>query len=278
VNGKEGETERPTNNLLMPAEDNATGSALNFSEFVEGQFPEADAFVAENGLRWSGYLATGKGSGAFYTEGKNQLSGESGVTFTLPMTASDVDAFTGFSSVYVFTPENLGERVYETLTDELSDLPAAETPYGRMVVVSPRELFPKLGLSIVQVYDDGTERDVTDVMIDIGFVISKMSEGETTAWWGVLVADRNASDDGYNMPVVLSSIGEDGHILFDGKRDDSINGTFYIARTGTDKKSGSGGCDTFSLGKFAMAGVVLSATLRKKRRQRRKEGDDPSLR
>jgi hypothetical protein len=121
-------------------------------------------------------------------------------------------------------------------------------------VASPGELFPKLGLSFVQVYGDGKVRDVTGVMIDIGFDISKMSEGEVTASWGMLVADRDASDARYNIPVVLSSIGEDGHILFDGKRDNNINGTFYIAQTPSQPtqtaKNSGGGCNA-GLGAFA---------------------------
>ena len=262
VNGKEGETERVVTDMLMPAANNEAG--LNFADFIEGQQPEADAFTAENGLRWSAYLATGQGSGAFYTKGKDQLDGSSGVTFSISMKTSDLDAFTGFSSVYVFTPKNLGERVYETLTDELSSRPAEENPYGKMVVVSPRKLFPKLGLSIVQVYSDGTERDVTDIMIDIGFEISKMSEGETTAYWGMLVADRDASDTGYNIPVVLSYIGEDGHIAFDGERNDRIEGTFYIARKSEDSGSGGGGCDA-GLGVLALVGLAVGSALLRSR-------------
>jgi hypothetical protein len=261
VNGKEGETERSVNDLLMPPAENK--GELSFTEFVEGQFPEADAFLAENGLRWSGYLATGKGSSAFYTEGKNQIEGKSGVTFIISTKTSVADAFTGFASVYVFTPQGVGENVYKKLVDELNSLPAMDYgEYGKMVVVSPGNLFPKLGLSILQVYSDGTERDVTDVMIDLGLEISKMNEGETTAYWGVLVADRAASDVSYNIPITLSSIGEDGHILFDGKRDNTINGTFYIARTAKESGS-SGGCDV-GLGALALA-VLAAALLRVKR-------------
>jgi hypothetical protein len=136
-------------------------------------------------------------------------------------------------------------------------------------VASPGELFSKLGLSFVQAYGDGKERDVTGVMIDIGFDISKMSEGEVTASWGMLVADRDASDAGYNIPVVLSSIGEDGHILFDGKRDNDINGTFYIAQAPSGPiqpdqpdqpvKNSGGGCNA-GLGAFAF---VLWASTKK---------------
>jgi uncharacterized GH25 family protein len=257
VNGKEGETERITTDLLMPAADN--GAGLNFAEFVEGQLPEADSFLAENQLRWAAYLASGRGSSSFYTEGKNQLAGDSGVAFTIPVKNSEPDAFTAFSSVYVFTPQNIGEDAYKTLADELSTRTAE---YGAMIVASPGELFPKLGLAIVQVYADGTERDVTGVMVDAGFETSKMAEGETAVYWGVLVADRAASSADNNIPVVLSSIGEDGHILFDGKRDGSIDGTFYIARASAPAGKSSGGCDA-GLGIFALAGLASTVASRR---------------
>jgi hypothetical protein len=251
VNGREGETERTATDLLMPAGNN--GAELGFAEFVEGELPEADAFFAENNLRWSAYLATGQGSSAFYTEGKNQLEGGSGVTFTIPVKDSGADALTGFFSVYNFTPRNIGEDVYKILIDELSSLPAE----NGMTVASPGELFPKLGLSVFQVYADGTERDVTDVIVDAGFMTMETGEGgsETAVYWGQLVADRDASAAGYSIPVVLSSIGEDGDIVFDGKKDGKIEGTFYIARTGSSGGSG-GGCDAGFFGMFALAGLA----------------------
>jgi hypothetical protein len=250
VNGVE--TERIATDLLMPAGDN--GAGLGFGEFIEGELPEADAFFAENNLRWSGYLATGQGSSAFYTEGKNQLEGNSGVTFTIPVKNSGADALTGFFSIYAFTPRNIGEDAYKTLMDELNSLPAE----NGMVVASPGKLFPKLGLSIFQVYADGTERDVTDVIVDAGFMTTETSEGgsETAVYWGQLVADRDAAA-GYSIPVVLSSIGEDGDIVFDGKRDGKIEGTFYIARTGGSSSGSGGGCDAGFFGAFALIGLAV---------------------
>ncbi|MDR1622393.1 MAG: DUF4198 domain-containing protein [Synergistaceae bacterium] len=262
VNGKEGETERVVSDMLMPAANNEAG--LGFAEFIEDQLPEADAFFAENNLRWSAYLATGQGSSAFYTKGKNQLEDNSGVTFTVPVGNSGADALTGFFSVYTFTPGNIGEDAYKTLTDELSLLPASE---GGMVVAGLGELFPKLGLSIFQVYADGTERDVTHVMVDPGFLTSETSEGgsETAMYWGALVADR-AHADGYSIPVVLSSSGEDGDIVFDGKRDAKIDGTFYIARRSEDSdNNGSGGCNV-GLGGFVLVGLGCVSSLRRRAR------------
>ncbi|MDR2181008.1 MAG: hypothetical protein LBP21_11945, partial [Synergistaceae bacterium] len=113
--------------------------------------------------------------------------------------------------------------------------------------------------------DENTRRDVTDVMIDIGFEISKMGEGEITAWWGVLVADRDVSDAGSYLPIVLSSIDESGHILFDGKGDGRIDGTFYIARKSGDSSGGSGngggGC---GIGLGALAFLACLWILRRK--------------
>jgi hypothetical protein len=248
----------------MKAEDNAAG--LNFVEFVEDERPEADAFLRENNLRWSAYLSTGNGSSSPYTNGRGQLEGNSGVAFTIATTkASGPGAFTGFSSTYAFTPENLGDGVYKKMTDELSSMPSSDYgEYGVMAVTSPRDLFPPLGLSIIQVYEDGTERDVTDVMIDIGFEISKMSEGVITAYWGALVANRDASDSDYYMPIVLSTIGEEGHILFDGNRDGSLTGAFYIAQKETDAGGGSG-CN-IGPGAFMLAVLCTgTALLRRKR-------------
>ncbi|MDR1514360.1 MAG: DUF4198 domain-containing protein [Synergistaceae bacterium] len=256
VNGRVGETEGDVTDKLMPAASNAAG--LGFGDFFKGQQPEADEFEDANKLTWAHNVATGSGSSKPLTGGKNQLDGNSGVAFTIETEAGpEIGAFTGFFGIYAFTPENIGNDTYASLADKLARTPPE--PEG-MIVPDMGELFSGLGLHVYQIYYDGSQRDVTDLVVDAGFDISKQDEGEIAMWWGALIADRDASEASYSIPVVLSSIGEDGHILFDGRKDDRIDGKFYIARGG-QSSSGGGGCDAGTLGVFAMASLCCALAL-----------------
>ncbi|MDR1732750.1 MAG: DUF4198 domain-containing protein [Synergistaceae bacterium] len=259
VNAPAEERERVTTDLFMPQSNNEAG--LFFADFIEGAIPEADAFLSKNNLRWAGYVAVGNGSSQIYREGKNQLEGNSGADFTIPTTAAaGVSAMTGFGGVYTFAPDNLGESLYKDMEEKLNA--SGVTPTGGMIVLHPREIFPNLGLRILQVYDDGTERDVTEDVVEAGFDVSRMSEGEITAWWGALVADRDVSGSHF-IPITLSSVGEDGKILFDGKADGKIESIFYIAGSANDDKSSDGsGCSAGMAGAgsfgFLLLGLILT--------------------
>jgi hypothetical protein len=249
------ETERLTTDLFMQPTDNTAG--LFFSDFIEGAIPESDAFFEKNNLRWASYATTGNGNSRFYTDGDNQLDGNSGVSFTILTNASvGVAAMTGFGSIFTFTPDNIGESVYNALRDKLSTLEIEESG---MIVAHPSAIFPDLGLKIVQVYADGTDCDVTADVVDAGFIVSGMDEGEIPVYWGALVADRGISGSNF-LPIRLSSVGEDGKILFDGERDNKISGTFYIARVTDDARNSSNGCDT-GFGVFGAAIFALGIAL-----------------
>jgi nickel transport system substrate-binding protein len=244
-----------TTDLFMRQADNKAG--LFFSDFIEGAIPESDMFFAKNNLRWASYVTKGGGESAPYAGGKEQLGG-SGVTFTIPA-AAGTDAITGFGATYTFTRDNIGESSYAVLESKLS---ASEPdPESGMVIIHPSQVLPEMGLSVVQVYGGGGERDVTADVVEAGFDVSKMADGEVTMWWGALVADRDVSGTHY-LPIWLSSVGERGKILFDGAHDGKISGTFYISGVPESKGSG-GGCDAGFTGLFAMlfalAGEAVAA-------------------
>jgi hypothetical protein len=260
VNGRERETEGDVTGELMPEANN--GAWLGFADFIKGQQPEADEFEDINKLTWAHNAATGSGSSELLTGEENQLDGNSGVAFTIETKAeAGISALTGFFSMYTFTPENLGNDVYSSLVEKLAQSPSR--PEDGMFLPNMGELFSDLGLCIRQIYYDGSQRDVTDLMVDAGFI--KQSESETVMWWGALVADRGATDASYSLPIVLSSIGEDGHILFDGRMDGRIDGKFYIAWA--EKSPASGGCDagTSGLAAIVMACCALALGRFKKR-------------
>jgi hypothetical protein len=97
-------------------------------------------------------------------------------------------------------------------------------------------------------------------MVDAGFDVSRNENGEISMWWGTLVADRDASDASYNIPIVLSSIGEDGHILFDGKSDNHIDVKLYISQHKQNSGSrGGSGCNVGVAGLFGTAMICCMA-------------------
>ncbi len=78
--------------------------------------------------------------------------------------------------------------------------------------------------------------------------------------YGGMTADHDASNSQYALPYELS-IGEKGNLLYDGKKDNTLTGTWYLARK-DDSDDSSGGCNA---GFGALALLAAVAALRKKR-------------
>lgn len=254
------EFEEDTASRYMSPAANVAG--IQFSEFPAGSVPEADDFLANNNLRWASSTATGTGSSSLYTGGKNQLPGESGFRFTVPTTTtSGADVFTGFMSVYELSAASIGQATFDALAEVLKKEPVISEGGMNFTVPDIKTLFPSLGLHFFQIYDNGTERDVTSVMM-AGMEVSGIDQGVVNMFWGALLVDRDVVNGVISQPIDISSVGEYGAMLYDGKHDGNLSGTFYFAKKSsvTDDDDGSSGCDAgFGIGALVLGLAALVA-------------------
>jgi hypothetical protein len=202
-------------------------------------FSDALAVAYEHKLIWANRIAKPEGSNAkFFSGGVNQLSNDSGFTFNLNTTGAPVgfNAMIGINKMFYFTKDNLGEEEFARMVSGLDGLPQTE---GGWVSPGVSWLYD-LGLSVIARYPDGNERDITS-LITFFTNVSELEDGKIMLSYGAVIVDR-AITNNEGQELFLSE--DDERVLSDGLHDETITGTWWIAKVKhqDNDNSSSGGC------------------------------------
>ncbi len=242
--------------LLVTQANNRAG--VEFGAVVDG-VPEVEAFMGANNMIMAHHAVSApNGSTAPYTVGPNQLSGDSGFSFDIPVPlAGGKSALVGVEAMYVFTPDNLGQTTFDRMVERVKALPTVSSGGMTFVIPDPGSLLPDLGLGIYAKYPDGAVREIT-ALVQYGLEISQIGAGIITMVYGGMTSDHDASASQLSLPFSLA--GGAGSVLYDGKQDGTLTGTWYIARRSNG--GGGSGCDS-GFGALALLGgaVVLRRTV-----------------
>ncbi|MDR2179185.1 MAG: hypothetical protein LBP21_02655 [Synergistaceae bacterium] len=245
-----------TSQLMSPSK-NAAGLIFLATPATEA-FTEQQKVAADHALIWAYEIPKIDGSESrFFTEGTHQLSNESGFSFAIQTTGESAgkSAIVGLNALFYFTPENLGQEKYDAM---LAKLEAAEN-YEGWCVASP--ILADLRLSVNCRYPDGSQRDITSVITAFISIGEKDSE-KLLLSYGAVIADRAVTDK-EGEELFLSD--ETEVLLSDGKHDDVITGTWWIADKSSSGEKSGGGCNGVTSG--MLVSLIAAAAVMKIRQK-----------
>ena len=206
-----------TSAIISP--DNNLGS-LNFLLTPEGVSDTIDNYMASaNFVNASDYTDPAKNFSIEYTGGERQLAGSG---FSFDITLNDVPegkrGVVGFGKIFYLTPENCGE-MYPFIYAQISALESY--PSGFKGIFGSQ--FRGLGMKIYSLQSDGRVIDVTDY-VGAGAMIS--DDSHVMLYYGVMLADRNTTQDDEGNTHPFSPEGET--LLSDGKADGHLLAAWYF--------------------------------------------------
>jgi hypothetical protein len=247
-----------TSKMISPSE-NAAGLIFLATPDTE-TYAAQQQVAAENGLIWADKISKIEGSKSeLFSEGVNQLSGDSGFTFAVQTTGETGGkvAALGLNAFFYFTPENLGQEKYNLLRTQLE----AESVYEGWVRPNPSAL-RDLGLSVRVLYPGGGERDITSLM-SFGINIEEKDSGRILLSYGAVIVDRAVTDN-EGQELFLSD--ENEVLLSDGEQDNIVAGTWWIAMDDVSAGSkSSGGCSAGAFGALATLAGAMTLITRNRR-------------
>ena len=247
-------------------EDANNAAGMGFSYMSEGYFEEADEAAEEAKVKWlskayDNYLSGGYSR--FVTGYENQIAGNSGFTFSIPVNTSKIpsgySAISGFEHPFEFTASNIGATDYATLQARVAALPAIEGSEWKSPGDSGGAILRAANIHVIAVYPDDTTRDVTD-LIQYGIM---QSDNSIIMNHGAIAVDRAlTANEGEKLNMVF----EQSPLMSDGLADGNVTATWYLAHYSSVRIPGSsgGGCDAFSL---SSAGLILAIAFIKLRRK-----------
>lgn len=235
---------------IIPDTDNKAG--VEFEIMPSGFYEATDEFIEERKFFWITGDYVSSGTTDYITGNTEQLSGNSGFEISIALTDDIPEDYTpilGFSSVYTFTPDNLGSETYNALVDRIRDLPVV----GGVAVMPSGDVLTEQGIHVIARYPNGRERDVTNEM-SFGLYTSNISRNMIEIHYGGLALDR-ALTDYEGERVTLGS--EELPLMSDGVADKNITASWYITKNNamnTNIIGGSGGgCNNTGASIFNLA-------------------------
>lgn len=253
-------------------EDENNEAGIGFSYMSEGYFDVADEAAEEAKVKWlskayNNYLSGGYSE--FVTGYANQIAGNSGFTFSIPVDASKIpsgySAISGFERPFSFTASNIGTDDYATLQARIAALPASEGSEWKSPGDNGGAILRAANIHVIAIYPDNTSRDVTN---EIQYGIME-SNNSIIINYGAIAVDRAlTSNEGEKLNLAF----EESPLMSDGLADGYVTATWYFAHytsSGDDPTpkgpgSSGGGCEAFSI---SSAGLILALTIMKLRRR-----------
>jgi hypothetical protein len=219
----------------------------------------ARAVALENRLTWANEIAKPDGSRTdIFSGGSNQLSSDSGFTFTVNTTGAQdgFNAMIGINAMFYFTKENLGEEGFNRMASGLEGLDVFEYSPDQKWVMPDASCLSDLGIGVHFRYPDGSARDITSLM-SFGLNIAEIDDGKILLSYGAVIVDR-ALTENEGQALLLSE--EEEVLLSDGVLDDVITGTWWISKANAD---GGGGCSTgTALPAISVIAIIALAVLK----------------
>lgn len=248
--------------------DNANNNAdIQFSYLPSGFFASADRNAEDLKLTWlskeNNNVLSG-GSSSYITGRENQIAGNSGFSFTIPVNAANIPegfcAITGFERPFAFTAENIGADDFAVLTERVSTLPGISASDSESEWKTPGSnsgaLLKAANIHVMAEYPDGPARDVTD---EIQYSI-KQEGSRVIINYGAIAVDRALTgSEGQKLDMVF----EQSPLMSDGKADGNVTASWYLAHTqskNTLSSSGSG-CNALNFAGHVMlfASILILA-------------------
>ena len=218
---------------VMTASSNVAG--IQFDTMPSGFFPSADRNAEAKKIYWLDDTNTlSGGTSSFITGRTNQISGNSGYTFTVPFDTSKIPsgytAALGFERPFTFTASNLGATAFNALKSRMSSM--TKIPGYDWVIPSVSD-WNALGIHVVAEYSGGASRDVTGEM-SAGLL---ETEGGVLLQYGAIALDRSlTSREGEIFDMAI----EQTPLVSDGNADGKITVTWYITLTASSGSNGGG--------------------------------------
>ena len=213
--------------------DDKNGANLNFLLTPKGYIDAVDETLNTNKfVNASDYTIIAENSTAPYTAGNNEVSG-SGFTFDIVLdgVSSDYTGIVGFGKQFTMTRETLGSA-YNAVYTAVNSVPVGDSGFREIPQFSALN---SAGLKVVQVFSDGTSRDISG-LTGTGAMINP--DGSIFLFYGVMAADSSTITEGEYM---LSPEGET--LINDGARDGHIAVTIYIESTESGSTPGTESSD-----------------------------------
>jgi hypothetical protein len=260
--------------------EGANKANLGFPSYGDGDFSDEahDKWGAENA---SGLTTKPLGSTAFLTGQRGQLAGEgTGVTFEIPLDRprEGVGGMTGFEQSLGLTAEILGEKMYNDmvafLKEENENSPGKFMDFGGdygkwYLPYTAKEFFDHFGLAVMGKFSDDHVTDIgDDFQLGILYDEEQFNGGTVSVMYGSMIMDSGPKDGRYWREITPDGYPVKVSLLYDGKSDDEINFSYWLAEKGDDgDDDGSGGCNAglpAAIGMIALLAACFAAGARKR--------------
>ena len=187
-------------------------------------------YMTAKNMAWAdGLVNAPKGSTRILTGEANQIAGNSGFFFTIPLSNSgNAKGITGVEATFPLMPSNIGKTVYDAMAAEIKTLKdqhyAAE---GGLVFFVPNDptFLKNHGISIMARFENGETLDVTTTF-SYGILVNDIDSGSMPINFGTIFMDSNPI--GGKLFEAQQITGEVANTFFDGKRDGNISGAFWL--------------------------------------------------
>jgi hypothetical protein len=258
--------------------------------------PFVTALLETYGLLSANLFVTApKGTTNFLTGQENQLPGnDTGATFNVPLDVSRPQrAAIGVNQFLAFTPDNVGDNVFNAMVTHLKNLYDEYSKNGNTntleqfyqegeenpvfyLTYTPDVFLAKFGISIMSDYT-GTVTDVSK-LFQFGIIYSeeRFASGNIDIVYGIMLVD-SASEDGNSWIDATGVIYPDTFypwlFIYDGARDKTIKFSFWLAKEAEEdaSKSGGGGCE-MGIGPFAVLALVSTLVIAMSSRKKSPRG------
>jgi hypothetical protein len=193
-----------------------------------------------------------------YSGGTNQIPGDSGFTLSISTKGNDsgLTPTLGIGRYFYLTKENLGNKAFG---DMLSLVESMEPNEENRVSPDPSRL-SSIGFGVRCRYPDGTERDITDLIV-IEIELNEKDDGKLKLVYGCMIVDREITNDQEGKALD----GTGNTYLSDGEANSKIEATWWITNTNKEgTATGGGGCNSGFAGLAFVCLPIFTALFQRK--------------
>jgi hypothetical protein len=167
----------------------------------------------------------------------------------------------------------LGEKTYNDivafLKEENENSPGKIMDFGEgygkwYLPYTAREFFDRFGLAVMGEFSDNHVTDVgDDFQLGVLYDEEQFGKGTVLIMYGSMIMDSAPKDGIYWREVTPDGYPVKVSLLYDGKSDNVIEFSYWLAQK-TEDGGGSGGCDAGASSLLALALVVFAPGRRRK--------------
>lgn len=245
----------------------ASGKNRAGMTFTRDDSADMTALLDSLGMTWiDDLVASPRGATNHHKGRPHQLTDSGGFSFNIP-TDGGTDVRRGAVRVaasFGFSENNIGGGTFDRMRSDIRGMPDRHVTEGGRVYFVPKngDFLKKYGVSVKALFTNG---DIYDVTEDFGvrIMIGDADRGSLMLYLDALYADSDRMAGDLRQQKTTPD-GRTVTIFYDGLRDGTLNGTFWLTKEAASDGA-DGGCDA---GGASVAAAFSAALVRAVRRQK----------